>query len=203
MTVASSGMTPGSTGAEGMTELELPRPQPRRIAVIGTSCSGKSTFARELSARTGIPHLELDAHFWEPGWREAAPDIFRGRVAKLLDAPEWISDGNYGKVRDLILNRVDQLIWLDYAIHVVATRALKRTLNRVFKREVLWSGNQETFQRAFLSRDSVFLWVLKTHWRRKREYLSLANERPIVRLRSPAEASAFLDAYGASDEARA
>ena len=40
-----------------------------RIAVIGNSGSGKSTLARTLSARLGIPHIELDALNWQPGWR--------------------------------------------------------------------------------------------------------------------------------------
>ena len=44
--------------------------RPRRVAVIGTSGAGKTTFARHVSERLGLDHVELDALFWLPGWIE-------------------------------------------------------------------------------------------------------------------------------------
>ena len=35
---------------------------------MGSSGSGKSTFAQRLSAITGIPTVSLDALYWKPGW---------------------------------------------------------------------------------------------------------------------------------------
>jgi adenylate kinase family enzyme len=29
--------------------------------------AGKSTFARQLSAKTGLPVIHLDVYFWKPG----------------------------------------------------------------------------------------------------------------------------------------
>ncbi len=42
----------------------------QRILVMGSSGSGKSTFARRLSEITNIPAVSLDALFWKPGWIE-------------------------------------------------------------------------------------------------------------------------------------
>ena len=41
-----------------------------RTVVVGTSCSGKTTFARQLAARLGAPHIELDAFHWLPHWQQ-------------------------------------------------------------------------------------------------------------------------------------
>jgi|SRR5438105_4840170 len=43
---------------------------PPKIAVLGTSGSGKTTVARELARGLGLPHVELDALFHGPGWTE-------------------------------------------------------------------------------------------------------------------------------------
>jgi hypothetical protein len=61
---------------------------------------------------------------------------------------------------------------------------------RVFSQEELWNGNRERLRDHFFSRDSLYLWVFKTYWRRRREY-PVHLRRPefahltVVRLRSP------------------
>ena len=37
-----------------------------KILVLGCSGSGKSTFSRELAARTGLPLIHLDNIWWRP-----------------------------------------------------------------------------------------------------------------------------------------
>src|SRR5689334_5774453 len=90
----------------------------RRIAVTGTSGSGKTTFARRLGERLGLPHIELDALFWRPGWVESDTESFRTRVAEAIAGEGWVVDGNYSPVRDLYLARVDTVVWLDLPLRV-------------------------------------------------------------------------------------
>src|SRR5437016_1896693 len=78
-----------------------------RIVVIGTSGSGKTTQARHLSERLGIPHVELDALHWVPGWTEAPTDALRERVTEALAGDAWLVDGNYSVVRDIVWPRAD------------------------------------------------------------------------------------------------
>ncbi len=164
--------------------------RPRRIVVIGTSGSGKTTTARQLAQRLGCPHVELDALHWEPNWTEAPLDVFRTRVAEALAGDAWVTDGNYSQVRDIAWGRADTVVWLDYSLPVVLWRVVWRTLRRSLTREELWSGNRESLRKALFSRDSIVLWSLQTYHRRRREYPALFA-RPeyahlaVVRLPSP------------------
>lgn len=170
---------------------------PRRIAVVGTSGSGKTTFARRAAGRLDIPHVELDAIFWGPGWTQAPVDEFRARAAAALAGDAWTTDGNYRKVRDIVWARADTVVWLDYALPVVLWRVTARTLHRCWTHEELWSGNRENFREAFLSRDSIILYALRTHRRHRRQYretfrLPEYGHLRVVHLRSPRAAHRWL-----------
>jgi adenylate kinase family enzyme len=141
----------------------------RRIVVIGTTCSGKTTLAAHLAQRLAVPHIELDALNWQPNWTEAPLDEFRASVADALSPDDWVLDGNYSKSRDIVWPRADTIIWLDYPLPVILTRLFKRTLRRVFTREELWNDNRETLRGTLLSRDGLLVWALKTYRRRRRE----------------------------------
>jgi len=165
--------------------------------VIGTSGSGKTTLARQIAERLEIPHIELDALHWEPGWVGATPEVMRERVEAAITAPAWVLDGNYSRVRDAIWLRATHLIWLDYSFPLVFWRIVSRTLRRTIRREELWNGNRESL-RLMLSKDSILLWVLKTYWRRRREYPELLT-RPeyshltVHHFRTPDETEKWLN----------
>ena len=40
----------------------------KKILIVGTSASGKSTFARKLAAKTKLPLIHIDSIMWQPGW---------------------------------------------------------------------------------------------------------------------------------------
>ena len=173
----------------------------RRIAVVGTTGSGKTTTAAEIARRLGIPHVELDALNWGPDWTPAPEDTFRQRVAERTGGETWVVDGNYRAVRDIVWGRADAVVWLDLSFPVVIGRLSWRTLRRLISREELWGTNRETWSSQFLSRDSLFLWAIKTHWRHRWEYRDLlalpehAHLR-VVHLRSPRAVRAWLDSLG-------
>ena len=175
----------------------------RRINVVGTTGSGKTTLARTLAARFHLAHVELDALFWEPNWTEAAPDVFRARTIAALDAADqahggWAVDGNYSRVQPLVWARADTVVWLDYALPVILRQLLARTLRRTITQQELWSGNRENFANAFLSRDSILVWALKTYRAKRRDYPRrlAAPENAhltVIRLRSPRQTRRWLE----------
>lgn len=145
----------------------------RRISVVGTTGSGKTTLARAISRRLGIPHVELDALHWEPNWVEAPDTLFRERTERALSGDSWVVDGNYSQTRDIVWGTADTVIFLDYPLPMMLWRLTRRTLRRILRGEELWNGNKESIRSAFFSRDSIFLWLLTTYRRRRREYTEL------------------------------
>ena len=87
----------------------------QRVLVMGSSGSGKSTFARRLSALTGIPTVSIDALFWKPGWVESDKDDFERRMIEVAREPRWIMDGNYTRngAGELRRELSDTIIWFD------------------------------------------------------------------------------------------
>ena len=67
----------------------------RRVSVVGSTCSGKTTFARELAAVLGVPAVELDALNWGANWTMVDEPLFRQRVDQATSGDAWVVDGNY------------------------------------------------------------------------------------------------------------
>nr|WP_157448876.1 adenylate kinase [Deinococcus peraridilitoris] len=167
----------------------------QRIIVIGTTGSGKTTFARELALRLQVPHAEQDAWNHEPDWQEAPLERFRAHVEAFTAQPCWVMDGNYRKARDIGWPRADTVVWLDYPAPLVFWRLLRRTLRRGLTGEELWNGNRERLGMNLVSRDGILAWFFRTHWRRRRETpgeLARFAHLHVLRFRSPGQARAWL-----------
>jgi DNA helicase HerA-like ATPase len=144
----------------------------RRVAVLGTTGVGKTTFARALAARLGVPHVELDALYHEAGWKKATDPVFRQRVTDATASDGWVTDGNYSRVRNIILARADAVVLLDLPFRVVFPRVVRRTFARTLSREPLWNGNRERLL-GFADPQGPILWSIRTFRRRQREYAEL------------------------------
>jgi adenylate kinase family enzyme len=144
----------------------------KHIVIVGSTSSGKSTLAERLAARLHANFVELDALHWEPNWQEAPLEVFRERVSQALQAPAWVVAGNYHTVRDLIWPRAEAVIWLDYSFARVFWQLTRRTFTRWWTQELLWGKVREPLWVHFKlwSDESLFHWLFKTYWRRKREY---------------------------------
>ncbi len=142
----------------------------QRFTVIGTPGAGKTTLAQQLAAALQCPFVELDALFWGPNWTPETPERFRDKVAQALAGERWTVGGNYSTARDLIWGRSDTVIWLDYPLPLTLWRLYRRTMKRILTREELWSGNRETWRGAFFDKDSLFLFAIKTHTQRRRNF---------------------------------
>ncbi|PJH76024.1 MAG: adenylate kinase [Anaerolineae bacterium CG_4_9_14_0_8_um_filter_58_9] len=172
----------------------------RRIAVVGTTGSGKSTLAESIAHRLHIPHVELDALFWQPDWKETPQEVMRPRVEAFTRGPAWVTDGNYSFCRDLIWSRAQAVIWLDYTLPLILWRLWRRTWQRALQREILWETNYERLWPQFFSKDSIFLWALQTYGRRRKNYAALyaSGTYPHLKLyhfKSPREMEAWLRSW--------
>jgi adenylate kinase family enzyme len=171
----------------------------RRVNVIGGSGSGKTTVGRALSSKLGVPFIEIDEVHWSrfPNWKLPAADEFRAAMDAATRGDRWVVDGSYRSVRDIVWSRADTVVWLDTSFRQRFARVLTRTIQRSFTGEVLWGIQRESLGNAFLSRDSLLLFMIRTERRRARLYREWLA-RPeyahlnLVRLRSQREIDDWL-----------
>ena len=144
-----------------------------RVVVIGSSCSGKSTFSQKLANKMALEYIELDQLHWLPNWQERADDEFRGLVKQATASDTWVLDGNYSVVRDIVWPRATKIIWLNHSFSLVLYRSFTRSIVRAVTKKKLFAGNVETFKQTFFSRDSIILWVLQTYHQKRKRYKKL------------------------------
>ena len=65
-----------------------------RIVVLGCPGSGKSTFARSLAAKTGLPLVHLDNVWWRADGTHIPREEFDRALDEILQGEKWIMDGD-------------------------------------------------------------------------------------------------------------
>ncbi len=170
-----------------------------RINVVGTSGSGKSTFAKSLAEILAIPYFEMDAIFWEPDWTFPEDNELFSKLSAALEGESWVLDGNYTRTLPIKWEDVDTVIWWDFNFPRTLFQATIRAFARVVAKEELWpgTGNRETLRKLF-SRQSILLWTIKTHGRNRKKFTGYMGSPDFshikfIRLRSPQEAENYLN----------
>lgn len=172
----------------------------RRILIVGNGGGGKSTLARRLGDRLGLPVIHLDVLFWKPGWVGSDKAEFRARVAEALTAPEWICDGNFGSSWDLRMPLADTIVWIDQPPWLCLARAVWRMITyRQGGRPDMAEGCREKPDLAFYR----FIWTYDREVKPRLEEALAAYgaHAMVVRLRSDREIAGFL--ANVTGEARA
>ena len=148
-----------------------------RVNVIGTTASGKSTFARKLAEVSDAPYVEMDAIYWGADWHEPSDGEFFSKLESSISSSSWILDGNYSRTLHIKWKEVQTIIWLDYSFSRTIYQSISRALKRIYFKTELWpnTGNIETLSKMF-SKDSIILWCLKNYWKNKRQFKSLMNK---------------------------
>ncbi|HVF68055.1 MAG TPA: DNA topology modulation protein [Pyrinomonadaceae bacterium] len=169
----------------------------RKVLVIGSGGSGKSTFAERLGGRTGLPVIHLDSFFWRAGWQEPPRDEWAARVDELLKRDAWIMDGNYGGTLERRLAACDTVVFLDLPRVLCLWRVVSRSLRyRGRTRPDMAEGCPEQLTWEFLR------WVWTYPRRRRAGVLKRLGElgagQKAYVLRSRREVRRFLEESGLS-----
>ena len=99
-----------------------------RVIIIGCGGAGKSTLARKLGEKTGLPVVHLDKLFWRPGWVQVSQEEFDQLHRRELAKDRWIMDGNFNRTMEERVARCDTIIYLDFSRVVCLLGVLKRVL---------------------------------------------------------------------------
>lgn len=176
--------------------------QPRRIRIMGTSGSGKSSLAVRVAEATGLARLDLDAVFWDAHWTrrdlDEAHALIRGFVAAHPEG--WVSDGNWTRrLGDLLEpgtpGGADAIVWVDHPRSVVMRRVVARTLRRALTREELWHGNRErpASWLRWSPEENIVRWAWTDYpVMRERMQARIASGEPVIHLRGQREVDAWL-----------
>lgn len=161
--------------------------------IASASGNGKTTLGKELAQRLEVPFVEMDALVHGPNWVETPNEELRARIEPVVSSDGWVIDGAYrGKLGDLLLRSADVVVWLDLPIRVWLPRLIRRTIRRVRGREELWNGNKESLKSALWGRESLLVFALHSHFRRRREYPEQLASWPVIRLRTQRDVERFL-----------
>ena len=101
--------------------------------ILGRGASGKSTLAVRLGEITGLPVIELDKIFWQPGLFAMAREEWFEVQRRLVAEETWIMDGDLGPYDavDVRLRAADTVIFLDFSLLRCGWRALRRSRERI------------------------------------------------------------------------
>ena len=171
-------------------------PGVQRVLVAGITGAGKTTFARALAGRAGLPFHEMDALYHGPGWQPLP--TFVDDVASIVAGDRWVVDSyGYQQVRELLWSRADTVVWLDFSRRVVMTRVLLRSFDRAWHRREIFNGNTEGFG-SWLDAEHPVQWAWREYAARRADlaarfadsqYAGIAK----AHLRTPADARRWLD----------
>ena len=117
----------------------------KRAIVIGSPGAGKSTFARRLRDRTGIPLVHLDMIWHQPDRTTISREAFDRKLSDILKTDAWIIDGNYGRTLELRLQSCDTVFLLDYPLEV----CLASVAARIGKQREDLPWTEEEFDEEF------------------------------------------------------
>jgi len=145
----------------------------KRVMVVGGPGSGKSTFARALGARTGLPVFHMDLIHWLPGWVERPHDTKSHMTEEVHARDLWIFEGGHSATYPQRIARADTLIWLDLPLALRLWRVLKRWAQyRGQSRPDLPENCPEQLNLAF------YWFIVRTSKKQRRRHMAILTDTP-------------------------
>ena len=144
----------------------------KRVIIIGCGGAGKSTLARQLGEKTGLPVVHLDRIWWSPGnWIHMEQAEFDKILLAELEKPEWILDGNYNRTIEVRLEKCDTVIYLDFSRWTCLTGWIRRVIrNWGHARPDMGEGCAEWFD------PEMAKWIWDFNKNNRERYYRLLNE---------------------------
>lgn len=163
----------------------------KRIVIVGCSGAGKTTVAKVLGYRLGLPVIHIDQIAFQPGWVQIDNASLDRKLTRIMAKKSWILEGNYGRTMAWRISKADTVIFLDYPRWICMLRVVKRVLSHYGKtRPDMADGCAEQFDWGFMK----WVWNYAKQDRPKtlRKVEEGGKGKRILHLRSPMELDVFL-----------
>lgn len=99
--------------------------------IIGSAGSGKSTAARLIGEKLGLPVFHMDREvYWLPGWVELSQEDRVRQVEWLVAKDAWVFEGSYSSTFHLREARADMVIWLQIPLAQRLFRVIRRSITQ-------------------------------------------------------------------------
>jgi len=163
-----------------------------RVMIIGCGGAGKSTLARKLGEKTGLPVVHLDQIWWAPGnWQHREREEFDEILLSEMEKPRWILDGNYNRTVEVRLEKCDTVIYLDFSRFTCLRQWMGRVIqNWGHARADMAEGCAEWFDPEM----ALWIWNFnKNNRNRYYELLSGLEGKQVFILKNRREVERFLE----------
>lgn len=159
----------------------------KKVLIIGSPGSGKSTFARKLHNITNLPIIHLDMLNWNSDKTTVSKTVFEKRIqAAISEKHNWIMDGNYLATMPMRLKKCDTIFFMDYSTET----CLSGVQNRIGKKRPDMPWIEEEFDPEFKQYIKDFRKI------RRPKILALLkdqNSKTIIIFHSREEANRYLE----------
>ena len=125
----------------------------KRIHIIGGSASGKTTLARKIGTRLGIPFYDLDEVGYEGGFGAKRPrDVRISDLESITIQPTWVTEGGSVLWTEMLLQTADTIVWLDLPWRIRRWRIITRHIKADLARNNRHSGYLNLYRFYIISR---------------------------------------------------
>lgn len=164
--------------------------------IIGSPGSGKSTFARKLRDKSGLPLFYLDMIKHKSDRPEISSQEFDMKLMEIFRFPEWIINGNYQRTIDIRMKKADTIILFNLPTELCFEGAIARISTK--REDLPWVETEETLESGFRQ------WIEQFSEKQLPEIYALLDnyrEKDIVIFKSREEADKYAQYYGTSENA--